>query len=63
MRTINSFSNICYKCKYSHRIKPYLICEKHHRYVECFECCEFYEKVDDLKTKEERLIDAINDKR
>ena len=59
MVTINSQSSICYKCKYSHPFKPYLICEKHKKYVECFEYCNMFEEVECLKSKECRYEEVM----
>lgn len=55
MNFVNSQSNLCYKCKYSHAFKPFLICEKHKKYVECFECCGAFEKDEELIHRKKEL--------
>lgn len=55
MKTITSTSNICYKCQHSHSFKPYLICEKQRKYIECFDCCPLFEKDERLIYDEKRI--------
>lgn len=53
---VNRMSNICYKCKYSYSFKPYLICEKQRKYVECFDCCHLFEKDERLIYDKKRIV-------
>lgn len=47
MRSVNEFSDICFKCKYAHVFKRYIVCEKMSAFVECYQACPSFEKEED----------------